>query len=78
LIQREEVASVTLLVRKPTKVAGNSPKIIEKVIDYNALNDADFAGFDIAFCCLGPYPFRLCAVFCCCYAQIDLEPRAFD
>ncbi len=48
----DEIASVTVLVRKPKSFAENA-RLIERVVDYSALKPEDFTGFDVCFCCLG-------------------------
>jgi len=52
LLVREEVASVTVLVRRANSFPENK-KLTEKVIDFDKLDGNDFKGFDVFFCCLG-------------------------
>lgn len=52
LITNEEVAKITLLVRKATGVS--NPKLSEKVIDFDLFSEKDIPqNVDAVFCCLG-------------------------
>lgn len=52
LVANDEVAKITLLVRKPTGVS--NPKLSEKMIDFDLFSEKDLPqNVDAVFCCLG-------------------------
>jgi uncharacterized protein YbjT (DUF2867 family) len=47
------VAAVHVIVRRPLNDFGNSPKLVQHIIDFENIAAADWPVCDVLFCCLG-------------------------